>query len=255
MLKIEVNNKIPPFVAVSGEVDFSNSARLQQTLDELTCRGHCTICLDLSEVSFIDSGGIAVLLRCLRILREQNGEMKIVGCSRQVRQTLFDCGMIGIFEATDTAFLRGNTEAGWTDDRERWLVTSFTVPINPMLPSVIRERIGKLIADLPLTEIERTDVKLAVGEATSNAIKYGCRDGNGSVSVHCVADSRELMIEIKDSGPGFDCAAVCPPDFESLPTGGMGIAIMQLTMDDVKFEFESGTTVRMIKRLQTQRAF
>jgi anti-sigma B factor antagonist len=52
-----------PVIALSGEVDLSNAAVLQSKIDDLVGSDAERVVLDLASLSFIDSSGIAVLVR------------------------------------------------------------------------------------------------------------------------------------------------------------------------------------------------
>jgi len=248
-LQIRTSDR-PPHVEVTGEIDRSNCWRLRRTLDRLIEEGHSRLALDLGGVAFIDSSGVAVLIGCAKTLNEKGGAVKVLGCNATVYRILFGCGLTALFGMGE----QQPAYAAAAGPKDRWLVCSFSVPASTLSPSIIRDRIGQVIADLPLSETEVADVKLAVGEAATNAVKHGSRGGLGRISVRCVADHQALTIEVSDDGPGFDRSAVPPPDWQDYPTGGMGIAIMELVMDRVSFLQCSGTTVRMLKRLRQSQA-
>ena len=243
---IKIDNQLPKRVTACGEIDFGNSSELRVALEHLMKDGNRAIELDLSGIDFIDSSGIGVLVDCAKTMQRQGGVMTLALCSDTVRNILCGCGLADIFGMTADC-----TSQPIILNRpgHRWLISSFTVPVSLKSPAVIRGRLDQLISDLGLSDSEASDIRLAVGEASTNAVKY-CGDvTDGRISVKCTADSHQLTIEITDPGPGFDRKAVKPPDFRALPSGGMGIAIMELVMDEVKFEFHNGTTVRMVKRL------
>jgi len=245
MMRIRTSEE-PPHLTVAGEVDFANSWRLRKALDRLIGQGCYSIKLDLHDVDFIDSSGIAILIGCAKTLHQRGGGVSVMAYSPTVYRILFGCGLAGFFGMADE---RCPTPPAPGRAEDRWLVCSFTLPMSLFSPSIIRDRIGQVISDLPLSETEVADVKLAVGEAATNAVRHGSKDGKGNISIRCVADCQTLTIEVSDDGPGFDRKAVPKPDFTALPTGGMGIAIMELVMDQVVFQSQSGMTVRMLKRL------
>jgi anti-sigma regulatory factor (Ser/Thr protein kinase) len=113
----------------------------------------------------------------------------------------------------------------------------------------IRRRVGQVAESMPFKEDAVEDIKLAVGEASTNAFRYGCPDGEkSSIQVRAVGDSRSLIVEITDFGPGFEAEDICPPVFGCMEPGGRGIWFMRLTMDKVSFiRQENGTMVRMVK--------
>ena len=77
-------------VRASGALDLAAVATLKETLEEVFERdGHSTVILDLAELTFIDSTGIALLLRERQASRKDGERLKIRGGSgRAVRKTL-----------------------------------------------------------------------------------------------------------------------------------------------------------------------
>lgn len=91
------------------------------------------------------------------------------------------------------------------------------------------------------------DAELAVGEAFSNAVKYGAPDSKVSVCVE-VSPRRGLAVEIAYPGRKFDTRVTRPKNVRRA-TGGFGRYIMQEVMDSVEYSFHDGlTTLRMTKR-------
>ena len=81
-------------IQISGEVDHHRAKELMQELErkvELYCPSALT--LDLSSVTFMDSSGIAVLLRAYRRMRETEGQFEVVGVPRQAGRVLQAAGL------------------------------------------------------------------------------------------------------------------------------------------------------------------
>jgi len=98
-----------------------------------------------------------------------------------------------------------------------------------------------------------TAVSISVIEAGTNAIQHGC--GNGAcqrVDLRFSVEEDQLVIEVHDSGKGFDPDALPDPTSPDniLKERGRGIFIMRQMMDEMEFDFSSGTKVRMVKRRQ-----
>jgi serine/threonine-protein kinase RsbW len=132
-----------------------------------------------------------------------------------------------------------------------WKHAAFSVPARASLVSHIRSRVTALVESVPLAEEYLDGIRLAVGEAASNAVRHGC-GGNEDlkVKVECSTDGHTLVVEISDPGPGFDPDAVPVPLVGELQEGGMGIHFMRLTMDEVTYHFDGNRTkVRLVKRL------
>jgi serine/threonine-protein kinase RsbW len=70
------------------------------------------------------------------------------------------------------------------------------------------------------------------------------------VTLNCLG--RELEIEVRDQGEGFDPTSIPDPTDPAniLKTSGRGIFLMRTFMDEVQWSMrpEGGTTVRMTKK-------
>jgi anti-anti-sigma factor len=53
-------------IALRGELDFDDAPRLGRVLEELRAEGERKLVIDLSELTFIDSSGISVLVSAAR---------------------------------------------------------------------------------------------------------------------------------------------------------------------------------------------
>jgi serine/threonine-protein kinase RsbW len=84
------------------------------------------------------------------------------------------------------------------------------------------------------------DLKLALTEAASNAVRhaYGDKDA-GVVDISYQLFSDRLVIEVTDEGEGFDPAAA-EGNAAELSEGGLGLAIIRAIADDVEFGVRPG---------------
>jgi len=87
------------WVKVSGELDLTNADRfrdeLQRAISLSTSRN---LLMDFSNVKFIDSSGLGVLLGRYRELQPFGGEIKIFGVSPHVYRVLHLSGLTKIIE-------------------------------------------------------------------------------------------------------------------------------------------------------------
>jgi anti-anti-sigma factor len=80
-------------IAVRGELDLSTASDLEGPLEDAISSGDASVLIDLSECEFIDSTGIALIVRAWQRLdraAEGEGEGRVVICSDndQVRRVL-----------------------------------------------------------------------------------------------------------------------------------------------------------------------
>jgi anti-sigma B factor antagonist len=69
---------------VKGRFDANQVYYVQDEFDSLLTAGARFIILDLSDVQFVDSSALAVLVRGMRSCRERNGELLLCGLRQPV---------------------------------------------------------------------------------------------------------------------------------------------------------------------------
>ena len=104
-------------VAVRGELDLSTAVDLEQPLEDAISSGDASVLIDLSECEFIDSTGIALIVRAWQRLDKAadgdgNGRVVLCSANEQVRRVLEITGLelsIPIHSTKDEALaaLRG----------------------------------------------------------------------------------------------------------------------------------------------------
>ena len=83
-------------VLIRGEIDPTSSPQLSASLAEAVTDGDAEVLLDCSQVTFIDSTGVYVILEADRLLAAQGREMLVVNVSPIVRR-VFD--LLGLAES------------------------------------------------------------------------------------------------------------------------------------------------------------
>jgi serine/threonine-protein kinase RsbW len=240
-----------PLVTLRGDVDFNNAAVMRDAIVFASKRPGPTIVVDLSDVSFIDSSGLSTLVGAARALHEQGRWIRLERGSEHLIRLLQTAGFSRYFQVPSQLTPGGLPPVPGRGNGKIWNHASFRVPARAKLVSDIRSRVTDLlVASVPLTEDCLDNIRLAVGEAASNAVRHGCRNNDElKVSVECCTDGETLVVEISDPGPGFDLDSVPTPSGTVPQEGGMGIHFMRLMMDEVLYTFEKGTHVRLVKRL------
>ena len=96
------------------------------------------------------------------------------------------------------------------------------------------------------------DLRVAVSEATTNAIQAHIRAGSiRPVKVCCHCSNGSVVVTVRDEGPGFDVDALPempPPESEARlgRESGMGISIMRTLADNSSIDSgPEGTEVRL----------
>ncbi len=86
---------------IRGRLDGYWADHLENSLAETMREGHDRIRLDLSEVGFMSSAGIAVLMKCYKQLQRIDGSLAITRASPQVKTVLEMTGLADKLIAVD----------------------------------------------------------------------------------------------------------------------------------------------------------
>lgn len=125
-------------------------------------------------------------------------------------------------------------------------VTEIQMLSSPAECSRLRKLVTRLAASA-LRSTDAEDMELAIGEALSNAVKYGQAGSKISVRVESSPDT-ELAVELAYLGSRFDTCVKCPDDLANA-TGGFGRFIIDQVTDSMEYSFDNGcTTLRLTKR-------
>jgi len=88
-------------VKVRGELDVFSSPRLREQLLDVIDTGPIRLVVDLSDVTFLDSTGLGVLVGIYHRLRARNGTMSFVGANERVRRVFHVTQLTKIFMLYD----------------------------------------------------------------------------------------------------------------------------------------------------------
>lgn len=94
-LRIETEraNEYCSRVALSGRLDAMNAQMLKETFNQIIEGGVTHLVVDLEQVPFIDSAGLAVLVSALKSTRRVGGSVLLSGIQPQAR-TVFSLTML-----------------------------------------------------------------------------------------------------------------------------------------------------------------
>lgn len=111
------------------------------------------------------------------------------------------------------------------------------VPAAPENAPVLRGALRTYLRSVAFPDDRASDVVLAVGEATSNAIEHAYVEGGGTVRLRAKVRPDRLVLEVCDGGRWrADADADC----------GRGLGIMRALVDRVAIESSrAGTSVRL----------
>jgi anti-sigma regulatory factor (Ser/Thr protein kinase) len=125
------------------------------------------------------------------------------------------------------------------------------IPADTAAMQKVTAGVNELLMGKQWPQKEIAEVELALQEALVNAIRHGCRNDPHKEVQCCVTfdAAGELVIVVRDAGPGFDVAAVPNPlEGDNLfKESGRGVFLIKQLMDTVEFTDE-GRKVLMRKQ-------
>ena len=84
-------------VRLLGELDMATADRLREELLRLASNGATEVTVDLSDLAFIDSTGLSVLITGLKRIRQQGGDMSLRSPTPGTRKVLEITGLTEVF--------------------------------------------------------------------------------------------------------------------------------------------------------------
>jgi anti-anti-sigma factor len=90
---VHAHNDQADVLSVIGDVDLASAPRLVTCASDVLRRGATTLVLDLREVAFMDSAGLAALLNVLRRASAADTELILAEVQPQVSRLLADTRM------------------------------------------------------------------------------------------------------------------------------------------------------------------
>jgi len=89
-------------VQPKGRVDSNTAPELEQALVKLQSEGRTHLVLDLSEVEFLSSAGLRVMVSTMKNLRKIGGDLVIASPNSRVREVLRLAGLDTVFSIHET---------------------------------------------------------------------------------------------------------------------------------------------------------
>ncbi len=241
-IKVEARSA-GPTIALQGEVDHENVGQLigalRTTIDTQSPR----IVLDLSQMTYVDSAGIAAIYQLIERL-DGGKQIDMTGVSPNLWRILQVSGLtahgaVRITPQEESPNLDSAPATPGARRRERVLprTTVFAGRLDQL--SRIRDFAGKAAGDVHL-DAERTfNLRVAVSEASANAIEHGMPAGDLSLSSSC----KDGRLTIVISHPGCFLARLGEDPARS--HRGMGVPLMLALTDELTVSHPPGAGTRV----------
>ena len=88
-------------LSVAGEVDLQSAPELRERLIALYHEGERVVVLDMSDVAFLDSTGLGVIVAALKRFRASGGDLVLRRPAERERKLLDLTGLSEIFQIQD----------------------------------------------------------------------------------------------------------------------------------------------------------
>ncbi len=123
------------------------------------------------------------------------------------------------------------------------------LPRDATTVNLIRSALADMLTVLGVEEDCADDLRLAVSEACSNVVLHASSDDEYEVKLR--VDETRCTISVRDTGHGFDSAALSGVMPSARSVKGRGVALMHAVMDSVDLESspQAGTVVNLRRAL------
>lgn len=131
-------------------------------------------------------------------------------------------------------------------------IVKLEIPSSAQFVNVARKTVEGIAVSMALTDEQAEDLKLAVGEACANAVKFSDPSKPAVEILYRITQDR-LEIEVRNKGKAFDPEKVQQKEQlpEQLPVGGLGLFLIDKVMDELNISSKCGeTTLKMVKQLK-----
>ena len=226
----------PRTYRLAGELDLLNAEEVGARLEPDSGRDGDLI-LDLSDLAFIDSSGIRVLIRTAENLKDR-GQLVLRAPNRQVQAVL---SLVGVTREGFGIVVEGAQEPRWGTPVTR------TFPTDRSSLAQIRAFVRRRAMEDAFAEWA-DGIVLAVSEACANSVLHS---GAHEVEVTWRPYADHAEVEVRDGGV-FKRDIADPGD-----TGNRGFLLMMALMDQISItcgtDTRPGTLVRMVKERNGRR--
>jgi serine/threonine-protein kinase RsbW len=235
--QVTLDDVIPPTVRASGELDHDGCSVFESILNSAMEKDHHRVDLALKDVTFVDSSGLSVLISAALRGQKAGRRLNIISMSAHLDHMLTLSGFEHLFRIPAV----GQPPAPAAAPGLIAEPCLFAVRREKGACRAARDQVYAFARSLGFDQLALDDIRLAVGEAVSNAVRHGAACGE-NIEVLCDQHAGKLVVKLRYHSAKFDPQAVPTPTYTTAAEGGMGIYFMKLVMDEVRYEFMEGRT-------------
>lgn len=96
------NEKSAAVIIVRGRIDATTAPQFEKGLEESTAGENKILVLSMSDLNYISSAGLRVVLQAAKDLKARQGDIFLVGLKGKVKEILELSGFLSIFKTFET---------------------------------------------------------------------------------------------------------------------------------------------------------
>lgn len=225
-------------IRMSGEVDYENCRDAAMYINSLLKQKKEVTCMEMDSLEFIDNSGLITLAYMAVESRKSGMPIKITSLNPHVERVL---RMAGVWEAFD---IPADVQISPRQSVRTPGSGSMKLDIRSVKDDcrLARNSIVAFGYQMGFEDDALEEIKLAMGEALSNAIKHGI-PGSNMIQIQSMADQSQMRIIIKYQSEQFNPDGIPAPKMDLSCESGMGIHLIRLVMDSLHYEFEDGFAI------------
>lgn len=239
---------------IERDLCYERAHEVVAAVEYLLARSPSEIVVEIGNVNTIDSSGLRALVTAGDLCKRAGVDFRLDKMPEVVARIVRISGLgelLGVDEPdVAQAAQRGGVKLGSTT----WKTWEHVAASDPALIAVLRDKVTAAAEQAGARGDTLCDIKIAVGEALSNAYRHGSpAKGLSKIVVRCMTCAAAVVVEIEDEGEPFEPDSTPEPDPRRPRDHGMGIYLMRQAMDVVEFESNCpGNRVRIVKWLRQQ---
>jgi len=243
-LHLTIEDSIPPVIRATGELDYENCEGLDSVIRSTFKKCDSSLHLALDELDFVDSSGLRILVKAALDGQKMGCSLSIVSMTPYLDKMLSISGFKHLFMITDPPTTVQAPVSTAVETPEPY---SFKLEATKSACREARDNVYAFAEKMGFDILALDDIKLAIGEAISNAVRHGASDCD-YIEVQCRDDSGRLIVTIKYPSKTFDPESIPIPNSETAAEGGMGIYFMKIVMDRVHYDFSDGSATLTLEK-------
>lgn len=239
---------------VERDLCYECAHEVTAAVEYLLARSPSEIVVEIGNVNTIDSSGLRALLVAGDLCSRAGVRFRLDKMPEVVARIVHISGLGGPLGVPEPDVMQVAKGGGIRLGPTTWKTWEHVAASDPALIAVLRDKVTAAAEEAGARGDTLCDIKIAVGEALSNAYRHGSpAKGSSKIVVRCMTCAAAVVVEIEDEGEPFEPGDTPDPDPSKLKDHGMGIYLMRQAMDVVEFASNCpGNRVRIVKWLREQ---